>query len=73
MLLEVSKQLECGYKIAEMREYDFDDGVDQAKYESFLIFNKPGNELYCGTHNVHERIRHIHVRVVQFDIKKEIV
>jgi hypothetical protein len=70
MLLEISKQLECGQKISDMRYYDFNDEVDLSKYESFLLFNQPGNLLYCRTHNDQERIRHIHVRVVEFDARE---
>lgn len=70
MLLEISKQLECGKKIADKRDYDMNDRTDLSKYESFIIFNLPGNELYCDVHNTHERIRHIHVRVMEWDARE---
>lgn len=47
MILEVEYNMECGHKTEVIKSYDFDKEVDIYKYDSFIQFNKPGNEIWC--------------------------
>lgn len=79
MKLGISKKMVCGHTVNDIREYfwnsgnDADRQVDMSRYESFINFNKPGNDLYCETCNDYKRIKNINIRVIEFDARIEIL
>lgn len=79
MELIITFQLECGHKVTEYKDYWWntdniiENDKEQARYESFISFNKPGFKLHCKEHNDYRRIRDIHIRVKEWDIKRDFV
>jgi hypothetical protein len=47
MLMAIRWGLACGHKKTETKAYDFDKEEDIYKYDSFIQFNKLGNDMYC--------------------------
>jgi len=79
MELAITFTLNCGHKRTEHKEYFWNtndqkqNDTERARYDSFIEFNRPGNELHCGEHNSLERIKMVNTRVISFDARKEIV
>lgn len=73
MKMQISFGLECGDIIKENKDYYWnsdnlrDNDTQQARYESFINFNKPGNMLMCKTCNDYRRIKRISIIVTEFD------
>jgi len=47
MILSVEYEYDCKHKSEVIKSYDFDKEVDMYRYDSFIQFNKPGNEAWC--------------------------
>lgn len=47
MIIGVEYRFDCKHKTQVVKSYDFDKEEDIYKYDSFIQFNKPGNEMWC--------------------------
>jgi hypothetical protein len=79
MRLNVAFILECGHKIVTEKDvwWNTTDGpanqIEISRFDSWIAFNRIGNMLYCDKHNDNRRIRDVHMHVLEFDARREIV
>ena len=48
MIIEFVYIIDCGHETSVVKEYDFKNEADIYKYDSFIQFNKIGNDMFCN-------------------------
>lgn len=46
-IIEFTYKFDCGHESSVVKEYDFTKEADIYKYDSFIQFNKIGNDMWC--------------------------